>query len=357
MSADAWTRPVFNLNLAAWRGIRSRNREAIDRRLALRFYLAGSVLSAMEAIQRRVYGNAVNQVTLRPPIFLVGHWRSGTTLLHELLALDDNFAAPSTYECFNPHNFLLTAHRAPGATQLVRPTGDLTVSPSSPQEEEFALLCMGARSPYEAFVFPRALENFEGLCDPDRFERAQELRWNGAMTWIAKATVYLHGADKQLLLKSPANSFRILKLRALFPGAGFIRIVREPCAVFSSTLRLWQSMWKRYALTTPLAQEALIERILETRLGMERKLQSALPIVPADRYAVVRYEDLVADPSGTIERLYDHLRLGDPSLLLPKARAYMAERPGPSAQSAEGWRELVQKRWPEMFDEFSYPRG
>ncbi|HUY26060.1 MAG TPA: sulfotransferase [Candidatus Binataceae bacterium] len=356
MSTGAWSRPVFNLNAAAWGGIRARNREPIDRGLALRFYLAGGALSALGILQRRLYGSVVDQTALKPPIFLVGHWRSGTTLLHELLALDGKFAAPSTYECFNPHHFLFAPYRPPDEKLVLRPTGDMTVSPASPQEEEFALLCMGAISPYEAFLFPRALERFEALCDPDLFDGAQQLRWNDAMTWILKATAYVRGADKPLLLKSPANSFRIRRLGALFPGAAFIRTVREPCAVFASTLRLWQSMWQRYALTAPLAQEALIERILETRRALEQKLRSAAAFLPAGRYVTVRYEDLVSDPCATIELLYDRMALGDPSALLPKVRAYLAERPRPPAQSADQWRPLVQARWPEMFDEFSYPR-
>ncbi|HVA40959.1 MAG TPA: sulfotransferase [Candidatus Binataceae bacterium] len=357
MSSGAWSRPAFNLNLSAWRSIRIRHPEPIDRGLELRFYLAAGVLSALEMLQRRLYQRVLDQLDLRPPLFLVGHWRSGTTLLHELLALDEHFAAPSTYACFNPHQFLLAHHHAPAATRLVRPTGDMTVSPSSPQEEEFALLCMGATSPYEAFVFPSALHQFEALCDPDLFEHAQELRWNAAITWILKATAYVCGADKRLLVKSPANSFRVPRLSALFPGARFIRLVREPCAVFASTLRLWQSMWERYALAAPLGREVLIERILETRLALERRLQSALRTLPADRVATVRYEDLVADPCHTIELLYERLALGDPSPLLPKVSAYMARNPPSAPHPAQDWRRLVQARWPEMFDEFGYARS
>jgi hypothetical protein len=327
MSLGAWSRPTFNLNLSAWRSIRSRHPEPIDHALELRFCLAGSALSAMGMLQKRLYRRILDQLDLRPPLFVVGHWRSGTTLLHELLALDEGFAVPSTYACFNPHHFLLAHHRAPTATRLARPTGDMTVSPSSPQEEEFALLCMGVTSPYEAFMFPSALRQFESLCDPDLFEHAQELRWNEAIAWILKATAYVCGADKRLLVKSPAHSFRIPRLSTLFPGAMFIQLEREPYAVSASTLRLWQSMWERYALAAPIAQEELNERILETRLALERRLQNVLPTLSADRVATVRYEDLVADPCHTIEFLYQRLALGDPSALLPKVRAYMARNP------------------------------
>jgi omega-hydroxy-beta-dihydromenaquinone-9 sulfotransferase len=127
MNSDAWSRPVFNLNLCAWRSIRGRNPEWIDRGLELRFCLAGSMFSALGMLQNRLYRRFLDQLDLRPPLFLVGHWRSGTTLLHELLALDEQYAASSTYACFNPHQFLLTHHHAPASTRVARPTGDMTV--------------------------------------------------------------------------------------------------------------------------------------------------------------------------------------------------------------------------------------
>jgi omega-hydroxy-beta-dihydromenaquinone-9 sulfotransferase len=354
MNSRAWSRPAFNLNLAAWRNIRSRRREPIDRALELRFYLTGSMLSALGTLQQRLYRRTLGQLELKPPLFLVGHWRSGTTLLHELLALDESFAAPSTYACFNPHHFLLARHRAPSLNRAVRPTGDITIAATSPQEEEFALLCMGATSPYEAFMFPSALLQFEALCDPDLFEPTQQQAWNDAITWMLKATACVHGADKRLLVKSPANSFRVPRLSTLFPGAKFIRLVREPCAVFVSTLSLWQAMWERYALAAPLAQEVLVDRIFETRLALEQRLKGSIRNLPADRLATVRYEEMVADPCGTIERLYERLALGDPSSMLPRVRAYMARNPRSVPRSTEDWRPLVQARWPEMFDEFDY---
>lgn len=357
MNPGAWSRQVFNMNLAAWRGIRARHPDPIDRALEFRFYLAGTALSALGILQTQLYRRALDRLELVPPIFLVGHWRSGTTLLHQLLALDERFAAPNTYACFNPHHFLLARHRVPSANPLARPAGDMIVSPSSPQEEEFALLCLGAISPYEAFIFPSALHQVPDLCDPDSFERAQQVRWDDTITWILKATAYACGADNRLLIKSPSNSFRIERLIRLFPGAMFIRLVREPCAVFASTLRLWQSMWERYALAPLLARDVLIERILEIRLALEKRLQAALRNVPADRLATVRYEDLVANPYRTIELLYQELALGDPSPMLPKVSAYFAQNPPARMHSAEEWRPLVQGRWPEMFEQFGYARS
>ena len=42
------------------------------------------------------------------PIFVIGHWSSGTTLLHELLVCDPRHTYPDTYACLAPNHFLLT---------------------------------------------------------------------------------------------------------------------------------------------------------------------------------------------------------------------------------------------------------
>ncbi len=56
---------------------------------------ANSVLNLAE---RAVFGRRVARVRLdHPPLFILGHWRSGTTLLHNLLARDPQFVAPTTY--------------------------------------------------------------------------------------------------------------------------------------------------------------------------------------------------------------------------------------------------------------------
>ena len=61
------------------------------------------VNSVLSLLQKLVYGRAIARTELdQAPIFILGHWRSGTTYLHELLVLDERFAFPTTYECFAP---------------------------------------------------------------------------------------------------------------------------------------------------------------------------------------------------------------------------------------------------------------
>jgi omega-hydroxy-beta-dihydromenaquinone-9 sulfotransferase len=108
----------------------------------------------------------IEALNLEAPAFILGHWRSGTTLLHEILPLDKELATSTTYQCLNPHSFLLSPNGVHRGAPIVRPAGDRLVSSASPQEEEFALLCRGATSPYETVIFPSALARIGPLSDP-----------------------------------------------------------------------------------------------------------------------------------------------------------------------------------------------
>ncbi len=65
-----------------------------------------------------------------PPIFILGHFRSGTTRLHELMSKDARLVAPTVYQCFAPRVFL---HREEaisaqfGRLQLRRPMDSVKV--------------------------------------------------------------------------------------------------------------------------------------------------------------------------------------------------------------------------------------
>ena len=320
---ESFSRSVFNLSLPAWRRLRSRYAAAaIPRLLELRFNAAGGMLSALQCLQNRLFRDALHEVSIHRAIFILGHWRSGTTLLHEMLALDDNFISPSTFQCFNPQRFLLTGGF--GQAEAARPTGDVVVTSSSPQEEEFALLCLGAVSPYEAFLFPDALKDLERLCDPDNFTADDARAWEALWMGFLRAVLHAGGADKRLLLKSPSHSMRVPTLVRLFPDAVFINLSRDPKAVFASTVNMWETMWDRYALGRPLKSVELEQCVARIQDAVAAKLRSAGNQIPADRLVTISYEELAADPAGTVAGLYRRLDLGDPARLALRQTDYLA---------------------------------
>ena len=198
----------------------------------------------MAFVQRWRYGRQVDATPVAPPIFIIGHWRSGTTYLHELMVLDDRFAFPTTYQCFAPEHFLVSewlfARWCGFLLPKQRPMDNVSAGWQRPQEDEFALFTMGVRTPYRRMAFPNnpppdmAYLNMEGLSE------AELDKWSGAMKWFVRAISFR--SPRRVILKSPTHTGRVALLARIFPGAQFIHISRDPLALFPSTCRLWKSL-------------------------------------------------------------------------------------------------------------------
>src|SRR5262249_38047339 len=96
----------------AWLRLLVRNRFAVHPRF---LYVAAIVTlvslghTVLRYLQEALYGGRIERTPIRrAPLFIIGHWRTGTTLLHELLILDERHTFPNTYQCLEPNHFLLT---------------------------------------------------------------------------------------------------------------------------------------------------------------------------------------------------------------------------------------------------------
>lgn len=110
-------------------------------------------------VAKGLYGTIPENTQLKqPPVFIIGHWRTGTTLLHELLILDPRHNFPNTYQCLEPNHFLLTEKFFKSYFNFLlptrRPMDNMEAGWDKPQEDEFALCMMGQPSPYLDVAFP-----------------------------------------------------------------------------------------------------------------------------------------------------------------------------------------------------------
>jgi omega-hydroxy-beta-dihydromenaquinone-9 sulfotransferase len=230
------------------------------------------------------------------PVFIVGLWRSGTTALHELLALCAPWTTPRTWQCFQPSTCFLTA---PPSRMAVapRPMDRGRIETHTPQEDEFALLLLGEPSAYRGFIDPRRLRECgarlwsgsEGSLD----------RWQDFLRGLVAAA---HGTP--LLLKSPNHTFRLPMLRSLFPGARFIWIGRHTGEVLASNARMWRSMMNVYGLWE--CPSGALEGFLDdmVRAG-SAVLARALEEMPRERMLWVDFEQLRLRPQETLVRILE----------------------------------------------------
>jgi len=226
--------------------------------------------------------------------------------------LDDRFCCPSTYQCFAPGHFLLTERFfTRGLNWLMpakRPMDEVALGWDRPQEDEFALVNLGAPSPYRRIAFPATSGDRPRALDVSRLPPAELERWRAALRrFLALLAVR---DPRRPVLKSPPHTARVGELARMFPGARFLHVVRDPFVVLPSTLRLWRALHGVQALQR--ARDEDIERYAfaafeEVDAAFERDRAGLAP----GRLHELRYEDLVADPVPRLREAYERLDLGD----------------------------------------------
>jgi hypothetical protein len=243
-------------------------------------------------------------------VFVIGHWRTGTTFLHDLFSEDPNLAYPTTYECFFPHHFLLTEGKLDHVFKVLlpkrRPQDDVPVGFDRPQEEEFAMIMLGEGSPYNTMAWPRRGPADTDYLDFKGLTEKQKKSWADTFMWFYRRLNLKHG--KRLVMKTPGNAARLKILTKLFPDARFVFIARNPLDVFPSTVKLWRALYSTQGLHNPPYLEPwLDDYVLDTFARFTEAYEEDRHLISKDRLYEIRYEDLVKDPVGAMRGIYEKL--------------------------------------------------
>ena len=330
--------------------------------IALLCTLVSIYHSVLALVQKLLFLNAKAAKTCigEPPLFIVGHWRTGTTLVHELLTLDERHTGPTSFQCFRPHVFLLTERFESNITWMFpahRPMDNMDVRPHSPQEEEFAMCLLGQPSPYLTIAFPNRKPQYPEYLDLEGLTPSALKSWKEALFRFLQQVYYRR--PKRLVLKGPLNSCRIKVLLELFPEAKFVHIVRDPYVVFPSTMHFWKSMSQLHGLQR-VDFPGLEEHVLTMFSRLYGKLEQGRQLVDPSRFYEFRYEDLVRDPEEQLRRLYEHLRLGGFEEYWPLMRRYLAEHADYKTNRYEltaEQRAMVTQRWGEVIRRYGYDQA
>lgn len=317
--------------------------------------------SGLHRLQQLAFGKQIRETKIKhPPIFLIGHWRSGTTHLHELMIRDERFAYPSTYECFVPHHFLVTGSVLPRLFKFMlprrRPMDNMAAGFERPQEDEFGMVSMGAPTTYYRTAFPNEpTPHMETLNSRD-FSPDDRESFRGALTYFLQALTL--GKKKRLVLKSPPHTGRVEMLAEWFPGAKFIHISRDPYAIFPSMKHTWMSLdaAQGFQFRNEYGDE-MDEFIFDCYERMYKDFDEQRAAVAPENWCEVRYEDLAADPIGQVERIYEQLDLAGFDHVRPTLTAYVATlreyKPNKLAMESS-LREKIDERWSWYQERFGY---
>lgn len=328
------------------------------------FITLSSVLNSWHARrEQREFGVAVAATAVHPqPIFILGHWRSGTTHLHNLLALDERFAFANTYQVVNPATFLSTEEvRSRRYAWMVPPKrlmDNMALNFQSPQEEEFAPALLSLRSLYLGMSFPRRMPHYERHLTFDDASVADREAWKAGFMSFAQKLSYKFGG-RPLLLKSPPNTARVRMLLELFPEAKFVHIHRNPYEVYQSQHKFYDTvLWHTY-LQRP-DRSRMSDEILARYRAVFAALFRDLPLIPSGQFHELAFAELEQNPIGEVKRIYEALGLGGFETLRPRLETYIASLRGyeknafPPLDPAT--RARVQEAASACFDRWGYPR-
>ena len=372
--------------------------------------------SVLAVPERLFFHDKVTKTDLHPsPVFVLGHPRTGTTLLHSLLALDDRFAYCNTFCAGFPSCFLwfegVGKRLFAGVMDETRPMDNVKLDFDLPQEDELAtnVLSGGAVSPYmplflmkqEAEFRPfyafdnkrdgRSHDEKENNNDngarhdkdenlPDEQMSVARKQWTDAFLWLCrKLTLRATKTSplpsntttpKPLLLKSPVHTARIRLLLNLFPDAKFVYIHRHPFDVFRSAAHMADTTYWYTYLNSPTdeeIQEFILRQyeILWERYEEGRELLLSLPNTNSnetntDRLVEISFEELTASPIETLQNLYR--RFGwEREWERGMEQTYRSELDGVKSfernqhnELSDELKKVVEKRWGGSFRRLGY---
>ena len=361
-----WYMPRFwhGMRLSTWARELARNRFAVSpSRAPMACAITGFTLinSALAVAERLAYGRRIDKVELaQPPLFILGHWRAGTTFLHELMIRDSAHTFATTYQCFMPHHFVLSERFVtPWAGMFIpdrRPMDNMAAGWGRPMEDEFALANLGAPTPYLSMMFPNRGEIYPEYLSLRNLTPAQRDAWKRKLLQFLKRLTL--NDPRRIVIKSPAHTARVRTILEMFPAARFIHIARDPYAMYSSTIKLWHSLNVEEGLQAVRDDSWLAESVIQSLRRMYDAYLEDRTLLGDNQLVELRYEDLVDDPKTQLRLIYDQLQLGDFSRIEPALDQHLAAirnyRTNRHAEVDPALQQTLRERWAPYFEEFGY---
>ena len=264
------------------------------------------------------------------PLFIIGHWRSGTTFLHNLLTKDPSTGFVTTYQSVFANNLKSKWLFKTFMTLFMpseRPGDSMKIAADFPQEDEFAMSNITDLSFYHFFYFPTKYRayydrsiRFKGVGDKE--EKNWMLNYRRMVT---KALINTNG--KRAVLKNPANTGRMLTLKEIFPNAYFVFLIRNPIIVYLSTKKFFIELFPTVNLES-FSNEEISDLVLELYSKLLHAYLADKEQLAPESIIEVSYETLIRNPIEELENIYYQCDLGDFEELRPRFKAYLDSQSG-----------------------------
>ena len=177
----------------------------VDRAYVPKFvltFITSAALWPLRLAERALYGRAIDNTRIeQAPIFIIGHWRSGTTHLHNVVSQDERYGFVSTLQAIFP-TFCVLVERNPWVKNFIsrlvperRMMDNVRLGLDYPQEEEFSLSCLTTAA-HHCNHFPKTItESFDRyvLFDVDEAEKE---RWKKTYMDVLRKATFMAGGKR-----------------------------------------------------------------------------------------------------------------------------------------------------------------
>ena len=357
--------PINTLVGADWNTFRdiTKGREIHDG-YKKKYYLTKSVcrlLSLLAPIQEQKYQKLLADKPLEyDPVFILGHWRSGTTFVHNVLSCDKHFGYNTTYQTVFPHLMMwgqpFFKKNMSWLMPDKRPTDNMELAVDLPQEEEFALGNMMPYTYYNFWFLPKYQQEyadkyllFNGISE-------EELKvFEEVFVKLIKISLW-NTNGTQFLSKNPPHTGRVKELVKMFPNAKFIYLVRNPYTVFESTRSFFTNTIQPLKLQD-ISNEELEKNILSVYAKLYHKYEADKVLIPQGNLMEIKFEDFEADAMGMTEQVYKTLSLPGFEEAKADIEKYVGGKKGYKKNKYkydDRTVQLVQENWKFALEQWKY---
>jgi len=302
----------------------------------------------------------MNTTISHPPLFILGHWRSGTTYLHNILSLDKNLGYFTTFQAYLPGVFLanekLFKPIVASSIPKRRPMDNVPMHPDFPQEDQYAVGAFSPYSYYHGWCFPKNMSFYNRFVLMENVSDYDIQRWKDIYLYLLKkATISVGG--KRLVLKNQDNTAKVKLLLELFPDAKFVLIQRNPYDLYYSMLKFMRIVIPLYCVQNPPPFNAVEDSMMDLYSKMFRKYLQERSLIPKGNLVEAKYEDFIREPIKMIQRIYSELNLDGFTVSKAAFETYLKNQESFNGESyiiSDEVREKVDRRWGFLKEAFDY---
>ena len=270
------------------------------------------IMTPFRIFEKNSFDKIKNDIKVKSPIFIIGHWRSGTTFLHYLMGQDKNLAYVSTFETMTPNMMIkneeLFKNIVKNHLPNKRPMDNLELHADLPYEEEYAVANLSPYSFYHGWYFPKKMRKYfdQNVLYKNNSNGIKE-KWIETYDYFLKKITYKNNGN-QIVLKSLVNTAKIPIILKKYPNAKFIYMYRNPYKVYLSTWKLYRKILPIFSFQK-LNNYQLDNEILYNYRNLITKYLKDKKFIPHGNLIEISYEDFVKNPFEMLKRIYIKLGL------------------------------------------------